>query len=435
MITIQKITNADELYTILVQNKTSVEHYISLGNITKEHLLSNTVDTNLYLGIFVNEELCGQIRLEKETRRTVPGTKGLVLNLAYWVAASHRGQGVATEALRILLEREVFTKWQAREISEIFADIKADNSASQHVVSRNGFTLSNPVMPWRSVQEAVTVAGSTCVPTYKQIWIWQPNQRNQPVIPRIERPTAFTDCQEGSSVEEFLELEKAIEHLSQELLASANLPPAHKSPIIATGALHGLFIVDDDTTKGAIVAHGAVVFGPIQALVRDQGATYFQDCKLDRVDANEAHFNTEDVTVIWKKVAEPTWTSDVSPELQGIWRRPIGNFAAVFNDSVIVSDKQVLKSARGQVMFRGWVTSELRGNIVVWTQSKGTQQMVWSRQQKRTIKWQTMEIARRNLEILRLAEDLYIDKCIDSVAAETSMRSLFNEIQNILRFR
>ncbi|MHB8572537.1 MAG: GNAT family N-acetyltransferase [Candidatus Dormibacteria bacterium] len=64
-----------------------------------------------------------------------PDSAGVV-EIGYGLAPSHRGQGLATEAVRVLLE----TARSARAASTVIAHTDPANLASQRVLERCGFT-------------------------------------------------------------------------------------------------------------------------------------------------------------------------------------------------------------------------------------------------------------------------------------------------------
>lgn len=82
--------------------------------------------------ILVDGEIAGRITLNNVLRGPLQSCFA-----GYWVARSHAGRGVATEALRQALD----VAFGALRLHRVEAFTRVDNLASQRVLERNGFTL------------------------------------------------------------------------------------------------------------------------------------------------------------------------------------------------------------------------------------------------------------------------------------------------------
>ena len=95
-------------------------------------LYDEGLEDSLILGIFMGDRFCG---LAEVYSYRAPIHKA---NVGYRLLREEWGKGIATEALKILID-ELLT----RGIEIITASTMLENHASAHVLQKNGFTLVN----------------------------------------------------------------------------------------------------------------------------------------------------------------------------------------------------------------------------------------------------------------------------------------------------
>jgi len=88
---------------------------------------------NIIKGIFVNNVCEGVCSLDQS--RVDP----FVWELGYWLRPALSGQGIATSAVKLLIE-QVLSSSVAPQITRIEAKVLAGNVASQRVLAKNGFS-------------------------------------------------------------------------------------------------------------------------------------------------------------------------------------------------------------------------------------------------------------------------------------------------------
>lgn len=86
--------------------------------------------------ILVDGEIAGRITLNNVLRGPLQSCF-----VGYWVARAHAGRGVATEAVRQVLD----VAFDGLRLHRVEAFTRVDNHASQRVLDRNGFTVVGTV--------------------------------------------------------------------------------------------------------------------------------------------------------------------------------------------------------------------------------------------------------------------------------------------------
>ena len=95
------------------------------------HIYKEGLDDSLILGVFREENFCGLSEIY--------GYKASLhkVSVGYRLLKEEWGKGLATKALKLMVQ-ELFTN---RGIKSITASVMVQNTASAHVLQKNGFTL------------------------------------------------------------------------------------------------------------------------------------------------------------------------------------------------------------------------------------------------------------------------------------------------------
>lgn len=119
------MTNVPEIATIISFLSYPVDPAFPLQWIEK----NNGTGDRIY-GIFENEKIIGQIGAHLNTNHET--------EIGYWVGPDAMGKGIASNAVKLLLESLIETYPDCT----IFAECLPDNVGSLRVLEKNGFTLA-----------------------------------------------------------------------------------------------------------------------------------------------------------------------------------------------------------------------------------------------------------------------------------------------------
>ncbi len=139
------VENSKEVFDFEMENREYFEtclpprssSYYNIDEYNKiiESLIKEQNNSECYLYLIKNnrEELVGRINLF-----LVNNIGKIVAELGYRIGKIHGGKGIATEAVKLLLEEDI-------KVNKIIAGTAEENIASQKVLEKNGFKFENKI--------------------------------------------------------------------------------------------------------------------------------------------------------------------------------------------------------------------------------------------------------------------------------------------------
>ena len=141
-----------DYYDLLNRNRHDISRYVQLDAVCDlPSLRVNFLEykrrfvnrTGLFLGVFFERDICGEIRFDikaiNETRDTSHG------NIAYWLDIKMRGRGLIYQCLRVLLPVISRMAWMSeRTVKSFDATVERSNYSSQSILQRLGFRRPEP---------------------------------------------------------------------------------------------------------------------------------------------------------------------------------------------------------------------------------------------------------------------------------------------------
>ena len=143
-------SDLNDLFDLLVRNRVKTNKFVQLDSADSVACLRNSLrqyddaftdGRGLFLGVFVEKQLQGEIRFEFKTIDR--DSTSCVCNIAYWVDPVVRGRYIVYDCLRTILPVINRMEWlNNSRIGRFDATIERTNRASQNIVDRLGFRKS-----------------------------------------------------------------------------------------------------------------------------------------------------------------------------------------------------------------------------------------------------------------------------------------------------
>ena len=140
-------SDLNDLLDLLVRNRNDAGKFVQLDTATDTKSLRNrlreydeafTAGRGLFLGVFLDTHLCGEIRFEVES--DAKSSESCGCNIAYWLDVDSRGNRLIYDCLKAMLPVVNRMQWlNGKRISHFEAMIERTNSASQKIIQRLGF--------------------------------------------------------------------------------------------------------------------------------------------------------------------------------------------------------------------------------------------------------------------------------------------------------
>ena len=399
-----------QLVSLIQRNIKRLRDYITLPNDLSEMVkVLNEAEQamkhsfGLYMGIYVESTLSGQIRIERVTGKATD------LSVAYWLCSEQTGQGLTRHCLKCLIEYALVF-WS--KIDEIVADVKYDNISSQNVLRDLGFIPDKEWLPWRSLEEAVFVAGDGRPPKVSVKW----RLKGSPLSPAANISKRTEPLGPALALKPLYVILAEIKDLRKEI--GAPVSSTESTDITNFQGLWSceskyMLIIGDNAATGRMQEISRKFPGPIGR--RSINGHLIKDITFEQICFESG--------MVWKRLCE--CSSSKESEMDGFWETPGGSCVGIKGEYCIIGKYEKISKIDGNWRIG---KSTLSTNNQYMHVTDPTGHVEWHRvisHDTQSIDYNNIIQTQISLEMLLLAKRLFIEKNI--VQGEASV--LFDALQ------